>query len=65
MLTPAEKKKQYVKTPEYRRSALRYSAFVLILGILLSSLLAFLILRAESRQDAPPAVQIEGGADVK
>lgn len=53
MVSPAKKKKQYAKTPEYRRSALRYSAFVLILGILLSSLLAFLIHRAENRRVTP------------
>ena len=65
MTTPAEKKKQYVKTPEYRRSALKYSAFVLILGVLLSSLLAFLIHRAESRRGEAPSIHKQNSGDVQ
>lgn len=52
MQTPAQRKKQYVKTPEYRAAALRYSVFIMVVGLILASFLAFLINRAETREMA-------------
>ncbi len=53
MHSPAQKKKPHAKTPEYRAAALKYSAFVLILGLILGGILAFLIHRAETRELSP------------
>lgn len=65
MPTPAQKKKQYEKTPEYRREALMYSGIMLVVGLILSAILAFLIHRAESRRDAPPSIHNQEAGDVQ